>query len=39
MDMTALFHDDAASPVAFVERQVEALRSDVAARLRRVKGH
>ncbi|HEY5551114.1 MAG TPA: PIG-L family deacetylase [Opitutaceae bacterium] len=38
MDLTALFHSETADPVAFVEGQIEALRGDVVARLRRVAG-
>jgi hypothetical protein len=36
MDMTTLFHDDISDPVAFIEHRVEALRGDVAERLRKV---
>jgi LmbE family N-acetylglucosaminyl deacetylase len=38
MDLTALFHDDAADPVAFIETRIDALRTDIAARLERVAG-
>jgi LmbE family N-acetylglucosaminyl deacetylase len=38
MDMTALFRDDTKDPVAFVESQVDALKADVVARLRRLAG-
>jgi len=38
MDMTSLFHDDTADPVAFIEARIAALRADIAARLRKVTG-
>jgi LmbE family N-acetylglucosaminyl deacetylase len=38
MDLTELFHDDTADPVAFAGARVEALRGDVVARLRKVAG-
>lgn len=36
MDLTALFADDAADPLQFVAKTIESLKSDAAARLRRV---
>lgn len=36
MDLTELFHDDTADPVAFIETRVNALRADIAARLLKV---
>lgn len=36
MDLTPLFHDDSADPVEFVAAQVDALKDDAIARLRRM---
>jgi LmbE family N-acetylglucosaminyl deacetylase len=38
MDLTALIHDDSTDPAAFIETRIDALRADIAARLRKVAG-